>query len=74
MWRYIEADFQREYGIDLVHSDMSWRKFRVLYEGLSPKSMCYLNYDRIAKKEGINNAAAEASAWDALTGLSKPRG
>ena len=74
MWRYIEADFQREYGIDLVHSDMSWRKFRVLYSGLSQKSLCCLNYDRIAKREGINNAAAEASAWDALTGLGKPRG
>lgn len=36
-WGYIEADFQREYGIDLVAdlSKMSWRKFLVLMRGLS---------------------------------------
>lgn len=74
MWRYIEADFQREYGIDLTVSNMSWRKFCVLYNGLSQDSATWRNYDRIAKKEGIKNTAAEASAWDALTGLQKPRG
>ena len=45
----------------------------MLYGALSPKSMVYLNYDRIAKKEGIKNEAAERGAWDALTGLAKPR-
>ncbi len=74
LWAYIEADFQREYAIDLVHSEMSWRKFRVLYSGLSAKSQVYLNYDRIAKKAGVKNSSAEQSAWEAFAGLAKPTG
>ena len=53
---------------------MSWRKFCALYGGLSPRSATFRNYDRVAKKYGIKNEAAEKSAWDALTGLGKPRG
>ena len=45
----------------------------MLYAGLSPRSATFRNYDRIAKKDGINNDAAERSAWDALVGLSKPQ-
>lgn len=74
MFAFIEADFQREYNIDLLTSDMSWRKFCALYGGLSPRSATFRNYDRVAKKYGIKNEAAEKSAWDALTGLGKPRG
>lgn len=53
---------------------MSWRKFQALYAGLSPRSATFRNYDRVAKRFGIRNESAERSAWDALTGLSKPRG
>lgn len=63
----------REYGIDLLTSDMSWRRFGVLYSGLSTRSATFRNYDRVAKKHGIRNEAAEKSAWDALTGLGRPR-
>lgn len=35
---FIESDFQREYGIDLVISHMSWRKFMNLLSGLSSDS------------------------------------
>lgn len=40
-WSLIEADFQREYGIDLVTDlkKMSWRKFLVLMKGLSKDSV-----------------------------------
>jgi len=43
-WAYIEADFQREYGIDLVKllPEMSWRRFFVLLQGLSPNSVFVL--------------------------------
>ena len=38
----MEADFQREYGIDLsvpaVMREMSWRRFMVLVRGLGPHS------------------------------------
>ena len=52
---------------------MSWRRFCALYCGLSPHSATFRNYGRIARKHGIRGEAAERSAWDALTGLRKPR-
>ena len=52
---------------------MSWRRFCTLYGGLSPRSATFRNYDRVARKHGIRSEAAERSAWDALTGLGKPR-
>lgn len=40
MWAYVEADLQREYGIDAAQiGGMSWRRFSVLLRGLSPQSM-----------------------------------
>lgn len=39
-WSIIEADFQREYGINLIAAcnDMSWRRFLILLRGLSAES------------------------------------
>lgn len=39
-WGAVEADFQREYGIDLLAGldGMSWRRFLVLLQGLSAGS------------------------------------
>ena len=51
---------------------MSWRRFCVLYRGLSPQSLVCLNYDRIARREGASNDSAEDGAWEMLTRLSKP--
>lgn len=51
---------------------MSWRRFCVLYRALGPDSMVCLNYDRVARREGVMNESAEDSAWQLLTGLSKP--
>lgn len=44
-WALIEADFQREYAMDLsVHLDRtSWRRFSSLLSGLSPQS-AFVNY------------------------------
>ena len=53
---------------------MSWRRFRALYQGLSPDSATFRNYARIARKCGAADGSAERSAWDALTGLARPRG
>ena len=53
---------------------MSWRRFCNLYANLSPRSASFRNYERVARKHGVRNEAAERSAWDALTGLGKPRG
>ena len=38
---------------------MSWRRFRALYANLSPQSASFRNYDRAARKLGLNNEAAE---------------
>lgn len=51
---------------------MSWRKFMILYSGLSTESQVYLNYDRVAKKEGVQNEAAERGAWESFSGLAMP--
>lgn len=39
-WASVEADFLREYNIDLVRDldNMSWRRFQILLRGLSPNS------------------------------------
>ena len=62
----------REYGIDLLKSDMSWRRFCVLYRGLSPGSLVCRNYDRVARREGVPAPGVEEGAWRALTGLARP--
>ena len=49
---------------------MSWRRFRALYAGLSPHSLVCLNYDRIARREGVSSG--EDGAWETLTRLSRP--
>ena len=38
MWDAVEADFQRDYGIDLVEQidRMSWRRFKTLLANVSP--------------------------------------
>lgn len=43
-WAILEADFTREYGIDLTTARISWRRFLILSNGLSPDSMWVLTY------------------------------
>lgn len=40
IWAAIEADFQRDYGLDLPRElpRMSWRRFKTLLAGLGPDS------------------------------------
>jgi hypothetical protein len=47
-WSLIEADFQREYGINLAEEigSMSWRRFSVLLRGLSQDSVFVLTNRR----------------------------
>lgn len=44
MWNLVEADFLREYQIDLLQAvnNLSWRRFLALLSGLSPQS-AFLN-------------------------------
>ena len=52
LWEYIEADFQRDYGIDLGFAleTISWRRFQTLLHALSPKGAVACNIGRIAKE------------------------
>ena len=51
-WAILEADFQREYGINLETDlwDMSWRRFVLLLNNLSGDSVYILTLQ--ARKEG----------------------
>ena len=53
---------------------MSWRRFCVLYNALSPDSAAFRNYARVARREGLTNDTAERGAWDAFTALARPGG
>lgn len=63
-WRLIEADFRREYRIDLVFeiSKMSWRYFLSLLSGLSAESrfMTKLQQKEEQEKDMIDDDEAIA--------------
>lgn len=63
-WRLIEADFKREYQIDLVREirTMSWRYFLTLLTGLSSKSrfMMKLHEEQEQSKDMIDDGEAMA--------------
>jgi hypothetical protein len=43
-WAILEADFRREYNIDLVRARLSWRAFLILANGLSTNSIWTMTY------------------------------
>ena len=43
-WAVLEADFQREYAIDLTTASLTWRRFVILANGLSPDSIWVMTY------------------------------
>ena len=63
----MEADFQREYGMDLKREagGMSWRRFMVLLSNLSPSGAVALKLQREGKRQedtdedGARRAAAD---------------
>lgn len=63
MWGMVEADFQREYGVDLSQPGLlrsrSWRWFTVRLAGLSPEAMTRHHMTQEHKKQaGPANAMA----------------
>ena len=56
----VEADFQREYGIDLSKEidNMSWRRFVVLLQNLSTNSI-YVMHIRYETKEAEDTMSDE---------------
>ncbi len=68
MWDAVEADFLRDYGIDLVEQIdvMSWRRFSILFRNLSPYGATAARIEEMKRKpkedmtveEGRSQAAA----------------
>ncbi|MBR6861173.1 MAG: hypothetical protein IKM73_07630 [Acidaminococcaceae bacterium] len=52
MWDAVEADFQRDYGIDLMEQldGMSWRRFTALFRNLSAYGAVASRIEEIRKK------------------------
>lgn len=82
-WKYIESDFQRDYGIDLTEAlpRMSWRRFQTLLNGLSPYGAFAAHYSELLRQqraeEEQNAATAPASVqsfWAQVTALGAPSG
>lgn len=82
MWVYIESDFLRDYGINLIEEfpHMSWRRFTTLLRGLSPYGAVATNYQRIKKefeerqaKEENKPSNAVNSFWSTIASLKEIR-
>jgi hypothetical protein len=62
MWSVIEADFQREYRIDLMREigGMTWRRFNALLGGLSIDSRAITDLVNAENAPLTGEAAEEA--------------
>lgn len=54
-WALIEADFAREYNIDLTCSEMTWRRFINLIGALSSESVFYGTIRETQKDQPLEN-------------------
>lgn len=61
-WGFLEADFAREYGLDLMRAaqTMSWRRFLVLVRGLSSRS-AYREWRQSERQKPLEGEAAGAA-------------
>lgn len=55
IWDSIEADFQRDYGIDLSIEleKMTWRRFETLLHNISPYGAVSMRLEEAGKKEKL---------------------
>jgi hypothetical protein len=62
-WQLLEADFLREYGLDLneVVTRISWRRFMALVSGLSPNSAFRMVVSETPKLKPLSGLAAAAA-------------
>lgn len=68
IWDAVEADFQRDYHIDLVEQldHMSWRKFMALVNNLSPYGAVAACIRAKNEDNGNNNPKNDEDAANAL--------
>jgi len=64
MWDAVEADFMRDYGIDLVEQldVMSWRRFTSLFRNLSPYGAVAMRADDLREEQQAEAKSDEAQA------------
>lgn len=72
-WALIEADFQREYGIDLSESlsRISWRRFTILLQGLSRESVFIIVSNSEANEKAEDNVMSDEQASALMGALAK---
>lgn len=72
-WAFVEADFLREYSIDLAADlpGMSWRRFQVLLRALSSQSVTVtrLVNSGLGRKGNERVVAGSKAAQQAFVGL-----
>lgn len=68
-WAVLEADFRREYNIDLIGARLSWRAFLIYANGLSPNSLWIMTYQgRNSGEIAIDDDAVGERAVDNIFG------
>lgn len=65
-WAYIEADFQREYGVDLSKEffSITYRRFKVLIKGLSKNSAFVMHLYNISRRPEEISRESNMAAYD----------
>ena len=78
IWDAVEADFMRDYGIDLEEQldTLSWRKFLVLLHNLNPHGAVAYRYEaernaqkKRARREGLAGKEAADTFFSSLMAL-----
>lgn len=70
MWDAVEADFMRDYGIDLIEQldRLTWRRFTILFRNLSPYGATASAIEAYKKEhasdvENVDEGRAQATAF-----------
>lgn len=68
MWDAIEADFMRDYRIDLVEQleNMSWRRFLVLLHNLTPYGSVAIKAHELSKEPAETTKQDDEAAANAF--------
>ena len=76
MWDAVEADFLRDYGIDLMQQidTMSWRRFTALFRNLSPYGAVATRADELREEQEADAVDDKAQATAFFSKMLSTRG
>lgn len=68
MWDAVEADFFRDYGIDLMEQldKMTWRRFRVLLRNINPFGAVAMKMEEMRKEPDEDDPETDKAQADAF--------